>query len=77
METQIETINYLNKNESIVKFFSESDEIFTDRIELLRKLEKENIPYKDALKLTKIYINVKYKKCKYSPSLYNSIRKYI
>ncbi len=39
METQIETIVYMNKNESIVKFFSESDEIFNDRIELLKKLE--------------------------------------
>jgi len=77
METQIENITYLDKNESIVKFFSESDEIFNDRIELLTKLEKEKVPYKDALKLTKIYINVKYKKCKYSPQLYHSIKKYI
>ena len=56
METQIETINYLTNNESIIKYFSESDEIFNDRIELLKKLELEKIPYKDALKLTKIYI---------------------
>jgi len=77
METQIENITYLDKNESIVKFFSESDEIFNDRIELLTKLEIDKISYKDALKLTKIYINVKYKKCKYSPQLYHSIKKYI
>jgi hypothetical protein len=77
MESQIETITYLNNNESIIKFLSESDEIFNDRIELLKKLEKEKIPYKDALKLTKIYINVKYKKCKYNPTLYHSIKKYI
>lgn len=77
METQIETINYLTNNESITKYFSESDEIFNDRIELLKKLELEKIPYKDALKLTKIYINVKYKKCKYNPQLYHLIKKYI
>jgi hypothetical protein len=77
METQIENITYLDKNETIVKFFNESDEIFNSRIELLQKLEKENVPYKDALKLTKIYINVKYKKCKYSPQLYHLIKKYI
>ena len=77
METQIENITYLDKNESITKFFNESDEIFNARIELLQKLEKEKVPYKDALKLTKIYINVKYKKCKYSPQLYHSIKKYI
>jgi len=77
METQIENITYLNKSESIVKFFTESDEIFNLRLELLKKLELEKIPYKDALKLTKIYINVKYKKCKYNPQLYHSIKKYI
>jgi hypothetical protein len=77
METQIENITYLNKTESIVKFFAESDEIFNARIELLKKLELEKISYKDALKLTKIYINVKYKKCKYNPQLYYLIKKYI
>jgi hypothetical protein len=77
METQIENITYLDKNESIVKFFNESDEVFNSRIELLRKLEKEEVPYKDALKLTKIYINVKYKKCKYNPQLYHAIKKFI
>ena len=77
METQIENITYLDKNETIVKFFTESDEIFNSRLELLKKLEKEKVPYKDALKLTKIYIYVKYKKCKYNPQLYHSIKKYI
>jgi len=77
METQIENITYLDKKETIIKFFSESDEIFNARIELLQKLEKEKVTFKDALKLTKIYIYIKYKKCKYSPQLYHLIKKYI
>jgi hypothetical protein len=77
METQNQIITYLEKDETIVKFFSESNEIFNDRIELLKKLEKEKIPWKDALKLSKIYINTKYKKCRYCPILYHSIKKYL
>jgi len=77
METQKTKIKYLGIDEDITQFFSESDEIFTDRIEVLKKMEDEKIPWKDALKLSKVYINAKYKKCKYIPQLYYSIKKYI
>lgn len=77
METQITTINYMGNDEAVTQFFSESDEIFNDRIEVLKKMEIDNVPWKDALKLSKIYINAKYKKCKYTSQLYNSIKKYL
>ena len=41
------------------------------------KLELEKTPFKDALKLTKVYTNVKYKNCKYNPQLYNLIKSYL
>lgn len=77
METQIHTVTYLNKEEHITQFFSESDEIFNDRLELIKKLEKENMAFKEALKLSKIYINCKYKKCKYAPTIYHSVKSYL
>jgi cell shape-determining protein MreC len=77
METQIQKITYLNKEEQITQFFSESDEIFNDRLEVIKKLEKENIAFKDALKLSKIYANCKYKKCKYAPTIYHSIKRFL
>jgi hypothetical protein len=77
METQVYKINYLDKEEVITKFFAESDEIYNDRLEVLKKMEANNIVWKDALKLSKIYSNVKYKKCKYCPMLYISIKKYL
>jgi hypothetical protein len=76
METQTTIIKYLGKDENITQFFSESDEFFADRIDVIKKMEAENIPWKDALKLSKVYINAKYKKCKYSPQLYFSVKKY-
>jgi cell shape-determining protein MreC len=77
METQTQTIKYKNKDETIIQFFSESDEHFNSRLELLKKLEEENIDWKEALKLSKIYFNVKFKNCKYTPQVYYMIKKYL
>ena len=77
METQSKTIKYKEKDETIIQFFSESDEQFNTRLELLKKLEEESIEWKEALKLSKIYFNVKFKNCKYTPQVYYTIKKYI
>ncbi len=77
METQNTYITYLGKEEQIVQFLSESTEYFNDRLEFIRKLEKENILWKEANKLSKIYYNIKFKKCKYVPIIYNRIKKYL
>ena len=77
METQYHIIKYLTKDEKIVQFLSESDEYFNKRLDFIKILEKENINWKDAVKLSKIYMNIKYKKCKYVPFLYNKLKKYL
>ena len=77
METQTQIIKYKNKDETIIQFFSESNEQFNDRLELLKKLEKTNIEWKEALKISKIYYNVKFKNCKYSNQVYFLVKKYL
>jgi hypothetical protein len=77
METQNHKITYLNKEVEITQFLSESDEHFQARLELLKRLEKDNINWKDANKLSKIFYNSKYKKCRYTPIVYNMIKKYL
>ena len=77
METQIHKITYKNKEENITQYLSESNEQFKKRLELIKTLEKENMAWKDAYKLSKIFYNVKYKKCRYSPIIYNNIKKYL
>ena len=62
METQIKVIKYKDKDVSIVQFLSESDEQFDARLELITKLEQDNIEWKEALKMSKIYSNVKFKR---------------
>ena len=77
METQTKIIKYNNKDVSITQFLSESDEQFEARLELITKLEQDNIEWKEALKMSKIYSNIKFKKCKYSPQVYYSIKKWL
>ena len=77
METQKHTITYMNTNKKITQFFSESNEQFNNRLEVLKLLEKDNIKYNDAIKISKLYYNVKYMKCKYIPFVYNMVRKYL
>lgn len=77
MELQIHQIKYLDKDMKITQYLCESDEQFTLRIELIKKLEEKKIDYKQALKLSKIYYNIKFKKCKYTPVVYNMIRNYL
>jgi len=77
MESQIQQIKYLNKNVNITQFLCESDEQFNSRLELIKKLEEKNIEWKQAQKLSKLYYNVKFKKCRYSPIVYNMIKDYL
>ena len=73
MENQEHKIIFKNNSEIIIQFFSESDELFNDRIEFIKKLEQSDLLYKEVLQLSKIYQNYKYKKCKYNKTLENKI----
>ena len=70
-------IKYLEQEVEITQYLSESDEQFQSRLELLKKLEAKNIEWKQAQKLSKIYYNVKFKNCRYTPMVYNMIRDYL
>lgn len=63
-------IKYLNKTETIIKFYSESESIFNQRINFIKKVEKKKIKFKEALKYSKIWSNIKFKECKYNKKVY-------
>lgn len=77
METQIHPFKYLDQDVEIIQYLCESDEQFKSRIELIKKIEKDNVPWKDAHKISKIFYNVKYKKSRYTQMVYNMVRKYL
>jgi hypothetical protein len=63
-------ILYLNKSEKITKFIAESENTFNKRNQLIRLMEKDNLPWKEAHKLSKIWYNIKLNNAKYKSDLY-------
>lgn len=71
MEIEYNGISYSFKN-----ITQESDEIFYNRIWFIIKNEPKNIKELDILeKYSKIWINIKYLKCKYNKELTLKINK--
>jgi len=76
MENNYLIIKYLNNNEKILKFISESNKQFENRLLYIKKLESYNLPYKEAINLSKIWYSIKIKKCKYPLEIYNNVMLY-
>tara|TARA_E500000178_G_C16879381_1_gene688256 strand:- start:848 stop:1069 length:222 start_codon:yes stop_codon:yes gene_type:complete len=55
----------------------ESDKIFNDRIEFIKRANQDLNDIKESVRLSKVYINYKYKKCKYSQDLFFKIKNYL
>jgi hypothetical protein len=73
METQYKTIIYQNKEVKILQYLSESNNQFNQRLEFIKKLDNANTEWKEAQKLSKIWHNITFKKCRYPQELYNKI----
>lgn len=73
METNYKDINYLNNDIKILQLLSESDTQFNKRLEYIRKLEKANIVWEEANRLSTIWYYIKYKKCKYPHTIYQKV----
>lgn len=74
MENKYNKIIYLNKEEEILQFISETDYIYNERLAFIRKLEKKKILWNEALKLSLVWHNIKFKNCKYNKDLWNQIK---
>ena len=76
METNYKCINYLNKEVDILQYLSESNTQFTQRLEYIKLLEKANVDWKEASRLSKIWYCIKFKNCKYTPEIYYKVISY-
>jgi hypothetical protein len=76
METNYHTIEYLGKNEEILQFLSESNSEFKKRLLYIKKLEEAKIVWKEANRLSKVWYNIEFKKCKYNQDLYLKVMRY-
>lgn len=73
METNYINIEYNGQPVDVLHYLSESANNFDKKLEFIKKLEKKNIAWKEANKLSKIWYNIKFKGCKYSPDIYHKI----
>lgn len=68
-------VKFNDKEYILFKFISESEFIYQQRINFIQnKLTK--LSWKEAEKLSKIWYNIKWKKCKYNPKIYYMLQKY-
>jgi hypothetical protein len=78
METNYIEINYKNKPVNILRYISESNSQFNAKLDYIKKIEnnKNNIEWKEANRLSKIWHCIKYKKCRYAPEIYHKVMFY-
>ena len=67
---------FMNKKVKLFKYHSESENFFNQRLEFLKNLEKEKVNFKDAIKYSKIWSNIKFKECIYNKKVLEIMRKY-
>ncbi len=76
METNYIEISYQNKPVKILQYLSESNSQFNAKLDYIKKLEKSNLDWKEANRLSKIWSCIKYKKCRYTPEIYHKVTSY-
>ena len=76
METNYIEINYQNQPVKILRYTSESDSQFNAKLDYIKKIEKNNVEWKEANRLSKIWYCIKFKKCRYTPEIYNKVMLY-
>lgn len=67
-------IKYHNRKIKISNFESESENIMNQKLEFIKKMEEKNINYNLVNKYSKIWVNIKFKKCFYDKSIFKFIK---
>ena len=63
---------------NVLKEEYETEKIFNERLMFIKKFLNDNPDYfKEAERLSKVYIYIKYYECKYIPELYFKVKKYL
>jgi hypothetical protein len=73
METNYHDIKYKDNTVKLLQYLSESNSQFNKRVEFIKKLEKKDIDWKEANRLSRIWFAIKFKKCKYPQEVYYKI----
>ena len=66
-----------NTNNKIERFDGESDLVFNERLEFINKVNSKLNNMKEAIRLSKIWVNFKYNNCRYEPAVFYKIKEYL
>ena len=64
----------MNRKIKISNFESESENIMNQKLEFIKKMEEKNINHNLVNKYSKIWVNIKFKKCFYDKSIFKFIK---
>ena len=68
-------IEYNNSKIKISHFDSESQNVLNQKLQFIKKMEKQGISNHLVNKYAKLWVNIKFKNCFYDKSIYNFIKK--
>ena len=59
------------------RYDNESNKVFNERIEFIKKVYNDKKNSKEAINLSKIWLNYTYNQCRYQSSVFYKIKKYL
>ena len=68
--------NRVNETQ-IDKIEGESNKVYQERLEFIKKVNSDINNMKEAIRLSKIWVNFKYKNCRYTSDVFYKIKPYL
>ena len=65
------------ENNKIEKLVGESNKLYNERLEFIEKVNNDINDLKEAIRLSKIWVNFKYNKCRYTSEVFLKIKPYL
>ena len=66
-----------NTKFTVSRFDNESNKVFNERVEFIKKVFNDTKNIKEAINLSKIWLNYTYNKCRYQPNIFYKLKKYL
>lgn len=76
METNYIELNYLGQSVHVQQYLSESNEQFKKKLDFIKKMEKKDVEWREACRLSKVWYCIKYRSCRYIPEVYYKVMLY-
>jgi len=62
---------------TVSRFDNESNKVFNERVEFIKKVFNDTKNIKESINLSKIWLNYTYNQCRYQPNIFYKLKKYL